>query len=36
MTTYFEYHVKLSDGQKANLAKARETSNPLIRLKKMN
>ena len=30
MTTYFEYHVNLSDGQKANLAKAIESKNEII------
>ena len=29
MTTYFEYHVNLSDGQKANLAKAIESSSEI-------
>jgi len=29
MTTYIEYHVNLSDGQKANLAKAIETSSEI-------
>ena len=34
MTTYIEYHVNLSDGQKANLAKAIESSNEItLRLK---
>ena len=34
MTTYLEYHVKLSDGQKANLAKAIKTGSELtLRLK---
>ena len=34
MTTYYEYHVNLSDGQKANLAKAIKTSSELtLRLK---
>ena len=34
MTTYIEYHVNLSDGQKANLAKAIETSSEItLRLK---
>ena len=34
MTTYLEYHVNLSDGQKGNLAKAMETGSELtLRLK---
>ena len=34
MTTYFEYHVNLSDGQKANLTKAIESKNEItLRLK---
>ena len=34
MTKYFEYHVKLTDGQKANLAKAIKTGSELtLRLK---
>ena len=34
MTTYLEYHVKLSDGQQANLAKAIKTGSELtLRLK---
>ena len=35
MTTYLEYHVNLSDGQKENLAKAMKTGSELtLRLKK--
>ena len=34
MTTYFEYQVKLSDRQKAKLAKAIENSSPHLDLKK--
>ena len=34
MTTYIEYHVNLTDGQKANLAKALESSSEItLRLK---
>ena len=34
MTTYLEYHVNLSDGQKENLAKAMKTESELtLRLK---
>ena len=34
MTTYLEYHVNLSEGQKENLAKAIKTgSEPTLRLK---
>ena len=34
MTTYLEYHVNLSDGQKENLAKAMKTGSELtLRLK---